>query len=77
MPRKPSIHAVPITIKFAQSVLDDAEIAAQNSPDAGFTSVTRTDILRIAVRRGLDTILAEQRQQQPTATSAKTKTVKR
>lgn len=63
MPRKPSIHAVPITIKVAQSILDDAEHAAQNSPDAGVTSVTRTDMLRIALRRGLDLVLAEQRQQ--------------
>ena len=63
MPRKPSIHAVPITIKVAQSILDDAELVAQNSPEAGLTSVTRTDILRIAMRQGLDIALAKLRQQ--------------
>jgi hypothetical protein len=63
MPRKPSIHVVPISIKVAQSILDDAELAAKNSPDAGFTSVTRTDMLRFAMRRGLDAILSEQHQQ--------------
>jgi hypothetical protein len=74
MPRKRSIHAVPITIKVAQSILDDAEFAAQNSPDAGFTSVTRTDVLRMAMRQGLDGILARQRQEEPAKT---TKTAKR
>jgi len=73
MPRKPSIHVIPISIKVAQSILDDAELAAKNSPDAGFTSVTRTDMLRFAMRRGLDAILSEQRQQKPAPTTKTTK----
>jgi len=73
MPRKPSIHVIPISIKVAQSILDDAELAAKNSPDAGFTSVTRTDMLRFAMRRGLDVILSEQRQQKPAPTTKTTK----
>ncbi len=76
MPRKPSIHAVPITIKVAQSILDDAELVAQNSPEAGLTSVTRTDILRIAMRQGLDIALAKLRQQKAQPIQS-TKTSKR
>lgn len=74
MPRKPSINAVPITIKVPQSILDDAEAAAKSFPDSELANVTRTDVLRIAMRRGLDAILAQQKPQQPTST---TKTARR
>ena len=71
MPRKPSINAVAITIKVPQSILDDAEIAAKNSPDAELANITRTHMLRIAMRRGLDFILAQQRESR-SAQTAKT-----
>lgn len=74
MPRKLSINAVPITIKVPQSILDDAEAAAKSFPDSELANVTRTDVLRIAMRRGLDAILAQQKPQQPTST---TKTARR
>lgn len=62
MPRKMSLNVVPISLKVPLAMIEDAETALKNSP--GFEvgmSITRTDILRIAMRRGLDAILAQQR----------------
>jgi hypothetical protein len=71
MPRKPSQNVVSITIKVPQSILDDALAAAKGSPDSDLSNMTRTDMLRIAMRRGLDAILAQQKQPPQLAVKAK------
>jgi len=75
MPRKPSINSVAITINVPQAILDDAEMAAKEYPDHELANVTRTDILRIAMRRGLDVILAQRRKHlEPLQSQAQRKT---
>jgi hypothetical protein len=66
-----SLNVVPVTLKVPEAMIQDAETVMKNSP--GFElgmSITRTDILRIAMRRGLDGLMAQQ--QKTSSTSSKT-----
>jgi hypothetical protein len=69
--RKTSLNVVRLVLKVPQSMMDDADKAIQSSPDFELSNITRTDILRVAMRKGLDAILGQQRLS-PTATTART-----
>lgn len=65
MPRKTSLNVVSVTVKVPKTMVDDADLVAKGMPNAELSSTTRTDILRIAMRLGLDSLLIEQRGQKP------------
>jgi len=53
-----------MTIKMPRKWVEDASGCAKRATEHGFATVTRTDIFRSALRKGLDAIIEEQRQKE-------------
>jgi hypothetical protein len=59
MPRAKSDKDSQVTIVLSGEWLEEAEQIAQDRSEPGAMSVTRADVLRMAIRRGLDALQAE------------------
>jgi hypothetical protein len=61
MARKAGNNQFSMTIKVPQSIIEDADACVAATPDSNLSNVTRSDIIRVAIRRGLDSIIEQQR----------------
>lgn len=64
MPRPKSNKDSQVTIVLPGAWLDDAQALAEGRSEAGLT-VTRADVLRMALRRGLDGLAEETKRAKP------------
>lgn len=60
MPRAKSDKDGQVTIALPAAWLEEAETLAEGRSEPGLT-LTRADILRMAIRRGLDSLAADQK----------------
>ena len=56
MPRRPSGNSVAVSIKVPQEWLDEADAFAEIASKTSINPATRTDILRFALRAGLNSM---------------------